>query len=165
LFAVTGCRTTTGKTFGENVDDTKVLAEVKTKLAAERLSNLTRVSVDVVRGVVYLSGIVPTAQDRVAAERIARSVSGVQNVVDNLTVETAATAPPPVAGAASPTTTGVMGRHSVIGDVTKIDHRTGMLTVRTGEGDLDLRFPPASVQSLKPGDRIRVELGFQAITR
>ena len=60
---------------------------IKPKLAAEKASNLTRVSVATARGNVSLTGIVPTATDRVRAEEIARGVKGVQGVANNLQVE------------------------------------------------------------------------------
>ena len=39
----------TGSTAGQNVDDSTITASVKTKLATEKLSTLTRVEVDTVR--------------------------------------------------------------------------------------------------------------------
>ena len=83
----TGCRSTTGESFGQNVDDTAITSKVKTKLTGERASNLTRVSVTTVNGNVSLTGTVPTAADRARAEELARSVTGVQQVTNNLQTE------------------------------------------------------------------------------
>src|SRR5690349_14669766 len=45
-----GCRSTTGESFGQNIDDTKITSDVKRKLAADTTSTLTSVSVTTVRG-------------------------------------------------------------------------------------------------------------------
>jgi len=82
-----GCRSTTGESFGQNVDDTTITSEVKTKLAADRGATLTSVSVTTVRGNVSLDGVVPTAADRARAEEIARRVTGVTQVTNNLQAE------------------------------------------------------------------------------
>jgi hypothetical protein len=54
----------------------------------------------------------------------------------------------------------VQGKHSMTGTITMIDHSTGMLTLKTMEGDLKLHFPPATVQQLKEGDTITVHLSY-----
>jgi hypothetical protein len=54
----------------------------------------------------------------------------------------------------------VQGKHSMTGTITMIDHATGMLTLKTSEGDLKLHFPPVSVQKLKEGDTITVHLSY-----
>ena len=82
-----GCRSTTGTSFGQNVDDTKITSEVKTKLGADKMSSLTRVSVTTVNGNVSLTGVVPTTADRTHAEDLARRVTGVTQVTNNLQVE------------------------------------------------------------------------------
>jgi osmotically-inducible protein OsmY len=82
-----GCRSMTGESAGKNIDDTTITTEVKAKLTAEKASNLTRVSVATADGKVSLTGIVPTAADKVRAEEIVRGVKGVQSVSNNLQVE------------------------------------------------------------------------------
>jgi hyperosmotically inducible protein len=82
-----GCRSTTGHTLGTNLNDTQITSAVKTKLAADTGSTLTRVSVTTVNGMVSLSGTVPTVADRTRAEEIARRVDGVQQVANNLQVD------------------------------------------------------------------------------
>jgi translation elongation factor EF-1beta len=164
LIAATGCQTMTGRTLGQNVDDNTLKAEVKTKLAADHIATLTRVDVDVVNGVVYLKGVVPTEQARAEADRTARSVNGVRSLVDNLTVQSAAAPPAPVVASSAPSAspmTEMTGHHMMAGQITRIDHTTGRLTVATPEGPLDVHFPPASVRDLQPGDRIQVDLGFR----
>jgi len=95
--AVAGCatgtagdaRTPDGAGSGFSVQDARIALSVKAKLTAERAANLVSVSVRSRDGVVYLDGEVPTPEDRNAAERIARSVEGVRQVVNDLQVRTA----------------------------------------------------------------------------
>jgi hyperosmotically inducible periplasmic protein len=87
LSGAVGCRSTTGETLGQNLDDTKITSAVKTKLAADKMGTLTRVSVTTVKGNVSLAGTVPTADDRARAEDIARRVAGVTQVTNNLQTE------------------------------------------------------------------------------
>jgi osmotically-inducible protein OsmY len=88
LVAVTaGCTAMTGKTAGENVDDAKITAEIKSKLAAEKMATLTKVDVDTNKGTVYLRGNVENATIKSRATEIARAVSGVREVVNNLTIQ------------------------------------------------------------------------------
>jgi hyperosmotically inducible protein len=84
-----GCSSTTGRTVGENIDDKTILASVKTKLVAEKPSNLTKVDVDVTNGTVYLTGAVESAEQKMRAEQLAQSVKGVKSVVNNLQVRRA----------------------------------------------------------------------------
>jgi hyperosmotically inducible protein len=90
-----GCAQLTGKTAGETVDDATITAAVKSKLAAEKASTLTKVDVDTVKGTVYLRGSVDKAEVRDRATQLARDVKGVREVVNNLTVaSTPATSTP-----------------------------------------------------------------------
>jgi hyperosmotically inducible protein len=83
----TGCTSMTGKTAGQNVDDATITATVKSKLAAEKVATLTKVDVDTNKGTVYLTGNVENAAVKARATEIARAVSGVREVVNNLAVQ------------------------------------------------------------------------------
>ena len=87
LTIAVGCQTMTGKTAGENVDDATITAAVKSKLVAEKTSNLTRVDVDTNRGTVYLNGSVETPDQKAQVERLAWQAKGVKAVVNNLQVQ------------------------------------------------------------------------------
>ena len=88
VVAVTaGCTAMTGKSAGENVDDATITASVKTKLAAEKPATLTKVDVDTNKGTVYLTGNVENATIKARATELARSVSGVREVVNNLQLQ------------------------------------------------------------------------------
>lgn len=88
LVALTaGCSSMTGKTAGQNVDDASITASVKTKLAAEKPATLTKVDVDTNKGTVYLTGNVETPAIKERATELARQVSGVREVVNNLKIQ------------------------------------------------------------------------------
>jgi hyperosmotically inducible protein len=87
LVLAAGCRSMTGESAGQNIDDATITAQVKAKLAAERASNLTRVSVATADGTVSLTGIVPTVAERARAEEITRQVKGVRSVMNGLQIE------------------------------------------------------------------------------
>jgi hyperosmotically inducible protein len=76
----------TGRTAGQVIDDASITAAVKTKLAAEKLSTLTRVDVDTRNGVVTLTGNVDSETTRRRAIEVARGIQGVRDVVSNLRV-------------------------------------------------------------------------------
>jgi osmotically-inducible protein OsmY len=69
--------------------DPRIEAGVKAALVAETGANLTRVGVLSTEGVVYLSGTVASAEERARAADLARTVSGVQRVVNTLQVRPA----------------------------------------------------------------------------
>lgn len=169
----TGCRSVTGKSLGQNIDDKSITASVKARLVADRTKNLTSVDVDTNQGVVYLNGNVATAAQKADAERIARGADGVQRVVNNLMTEPRAfgTAPPaaPTSGrppsgvSASPTTGAAAGRHTMTGEVTKVDRAKGHLQLKTAEGEMELHFPPAALQNVNEGDRISVDMSMRPV--
>ena len=84
---MSGCQSMTGSTAGQNVDDSTITASVKTKLAGEKLSTLTRVEVDTIRGVVSLNGVAETAETRARVESLTRQVDGVRGVNNNLQIQ------------------------------------------------------------------------------
>jgi hyperosmotically inducible protein len=86
LAFVAGFQSVTGRSAAANVDDAGITASVKTKIVADKAANLTRIDVDTIRGTVYLNGLVDSAQQRARAERLAKQISGVKSVVNNLQV-------------------------------------------------------------------------------
>jgi hypothetical protein len=79
-----GCASMTGKSAGTSIDDAAITASVKTKLVSDRFSTLTSVDVDTVQGTVYLIGTVPDEAAKNRAGELAREVSGVTDVVNQL---------------------------------------------------------------------------------
>ena len=90
MVLLAACQSTTGRTLGENIDDAGITTKVKAKLAAEKISTVTRIDVDTNQGVVALNGTVPSTEMRTRAEQIAREVKGVRDVINNLRVQAAA---------------------------------------------------------------------------
>lgn len=84
---ISACQTMTGKTAGENIDDGAITASVKSKLVADKASNMTRVNVDTNNATVYLNGTVESPEQKARAEQLAWQVKGVKSVVNNLQVQ------------------------------------------------------------------------------
>jgi hyperosmotically inducible periplasmic protein len=68
-------------------EDTRIEAEIKARLVAEKFANLTRLGVHSRGGVVYLSGTVASPDERKAAEDLSKSVRGVERIVNALEVQ------------------------------------------------------------------------------
>ena len=64
--------------------DAAITAKVKTAMAADELVKARHIDVDTVRGVVSLNGTVDSTAEKSRAMEIARNVSGVVDVRDNL---------------------------------------------------------------------------------
>lgn len=52
------------------------------------------------------------------------------------------------------------GEHSEVGTVRKIDHKTGIVNLKTQTADLQLHFSPASLRDIKEADTLTVQLGY-----
>lgn len=87
VLLLSACSGMTGKSLGENIDDASITAAVKSKLAAEKISTVTRIDVDTNGGIVALGGTVQSEAMRVRADQLARQVKGVRDVVNNLRVQ------------------------------------------------------------------------------
>jgi hyperosmotically inducible protein len=71
------------------LEDTRIEAEVKARLVAEKNANLTRLGVVSSEGAVYLSGTVQSEEERARAVELAKGVRGVRRVVNTLEVRAA----------------------------------------------------------------------------
>lgn len=87
VVSLAGCQAMTGKTAGRNVDDATITGSVKSRLAKDKLSSLTRVDVDTNNGVVSLNGVVESPEQKARAQELASDVDGVSRVVNNLQVQ------------------------------------------------------------------------------
>jgi hyperosmotically inducible periplasmic protein len=81
-----GCQSTSGEVAGQAVSDASITAAVQSTLTGDRTSNFTRVDVGTERGVVHLSGFVPSAAQKKRAEELARRVNGVVRVDNELQI-------------------------------------------------------------------------------
>jgi hyperosmotically inducible periplasmic protein len=87
VFSLAGCQAMTGKTTGQNVDDAALTTAVKTKLAADKLSSLTRVDVDTNTGQFLSTAVVESSDQRARAQELASQVNGVNRVINNIQVQ------------------------------------------------------------------------------
>jgi hypothetical protein len=161
------------RTIGQIIDDTALVASIKAKLAADKLSNLTKIEVKSDRGVVTLSGTVDSPERRARAVQIATGVDGVNRVIDDLRVagSAASSSTTPPATTPAPATTSAPGDGAVdaTGTVAQVDPATGTITLRDGRvlkaTDRTVAWQPATLQSLRPGTQVLVRgatpTGFQ----
>jgi hypothetical protein len=56
----------------------------------------------------------------------------------------------------------MIGEHSTQGEITKLDQKQGWVNVKTSEGTMIVKVPPASLQGLKKGDTITVHLAMKS---
>jgi hyperosmotically inducible protein len=162
-----GCRSTTGRSFGQHWDDKTITTQVKTRLTADTFRNLFSTGVGTQFGVVYLTGNVATEEQRAEAGRIASRVAGVREVRNELVVVprhttgpqgTAAAPSASPAGAAAATAAGG-GSLALSGRVTAVDRDSGDVTVRTQTGDITLRLPPAALREVTQGQALSISAG------
>lgn len=127
-----GCTPTrTSQTAGEMIDDSTLTAQVKTALIGDPVTKARQINVETYRGVVQLGGFVDTAAEKDRATQVARSVTGVQEVRNDLRVSSPQTVGQAIDDAA--VTTGVKAK--LIDDpVTKAYH----INVETQKGVVQL---------------------------
>src|ERR1700733_4515232 len=84
---ITGCAAISGReTSGEYVDDATITAKVKGDIFNDPSLKVLQINVETFQDVVQLSGFVDSVQSKERAGQIARAVTGVRNVKDNLVV-------------------------------------------------------------------------------
>lgn len=83
-----GANTSTDRGAGTatRTDDAALTAKVKAKLLSDDVLNGMKIDVDTQNGVVFLSGVVDTADQKHKAVELAKNTEGVQKVEDNLKV-------------------------------------------------------------------------------
>jgi hypothetical protein len=85
-----GCAVTDGQsTLGQYTDDTAITTQVKAKMAEDPAVSASRISVETLNGTVQLSGFATTQAEKDKAETVARSVSHVKQVRNNIVVKPA----------------------------------------------------------------------------
>jgi hyperosmotically inducible protein len=153
--AAVGCRSATGRSFGQHVDDKAITSQVKTRLTADKFGSLFSTGVGTHYGVVHLSGNVATEEQRLQAERLARSVAGVKSVDNGIVVVPRDGTSTPVAAArpAIPITP------ALAGEVTRIDRASGDVTLKTTGGDVVVRLPGTALREIEPGQRLTINAG------
>jgi hyperosmotically inducible protein len=124
--------TSTQESTGEYIDDAGITARVNTALIEDDTVKARQVDVETFRGVVQLNGFVDTAQAKARATEVARSVEGVQEVQNNLTV---ATGDRPVGEVVDDATITAKVKTALIGNE---DTKAMQINVATREGVVQL---------------------------
>ena len=150
------------RSMGQVIDDTTITTEIKAKLTADTLSNLTKIGVNTRDGVVTLTGDVDSLERKARAAQIASSIRGVRQVVDNVQVLGGPAAPPPP-------TSSLPGQltFEAIGIVSQVDPSTGTIILQDGRvlrmtGNT-LVWQPTTIQALRPGTQVLVR-GAERLT-
>jgi hyperosmotically inducible periplasmic protein len=87
LLTLPGCAVVRDQeTPGQYIDDAALTTRVKAKFAEDKTVSAMSISVETLKGVVQLSGFAKSAEERAAAERLARSTSGVREVRNDILV-------------------------------------------------------------------------------
>ncbi|PYM24266.1 MAG: hypothetical protein DMD78_09540 [Candidatus Rokuibacteriota bacterium] len=148
------------RTIGQIIDDAAIVAEVKTKLTADKLSNLTKIDVKSESGVVTLGGTVDSADRRARAAQIAANVNGVKSVRNNIDVSGTGSTASTTAAPASTTAAPASATLEATGTVASVDPATGTITLQDGRvlkaTDQTAIWQPSSVTALKPGAQVLV---------
>ncbi|MDE1181654.1 BON domain-containing protein [Paraburkholderia sp.] len=71
---------------GQHIDDGTITTKVKADLLAAKNVKSTHIHVKTRKGTVWLTGSVPSAEDKTAAEDVVQNVNGVQNVKNKLKI-------------------------------------------------------------------------------
>jgi hypothetical protein len=150
LISVSGTSTVAQqRSLGDVLDDTIITGKIKASLAADPQVSALAIDVDTANGVVSLTGVVSSEQERQRAIQLAQGIEGVQRVeARNLRLR---------AGTGIPRE----GEHAMRGTITALDQRTGLLRLRTSAGELTVHFPPPSMAGLKEGDTLIVHFAFE----
>lgn len=87
LGALSGCAVQRGQeTVGAYVDDATITTQVKSRFVESKEVDAAAISVETMTGTVMLSGFAKNLTEKTTAERIARTVSGVRAVKNEITV-------------------------------------------------------------------------------
>jgi hyperosmotically inducible protein len=88
--ALSGCAVTDRQSsVGAYVDDTAITTQVKSKFAEDPTVSAMRISVETLQGTVQLSGFATTEAEKLRAAQLARNVSGVRQVRNDIVVRPA----------------------------------------------------------------------------
>lgn len=87
IVAATGCAVGRDQeTVGAYVDDSAITTKVKAKMVEDKTVAASSISVETLKGTVQLSGFAKSSAEKAQAESIARSVSGVRSVRNDIVV-------------------------------------------------------------------------------
>ncbi|HEY2000280.1 BON domain-containing protein [Paraburkholderia sp.] len=78
--------TASSESVGQHIDDGTITTKVKADLLGAKNVKSTHIHVKTRKGVVWLTGTVPSADDKSAAEDVVQNVKGVESVKNHLKV-------------------------------------------------------------------------------
>ena len=85
LIALSGCAVTRGQeTVGAYIDDTAITTSIKARFVENTAVDASSIRVETLNGTVMLSGFAKNSTERTTAESIARKVSGVRSVKNEI---------------------------------------------------------------------------------
>jgi osmotically-inducible protein OsmY len=87
LSTISCASTRTSEGTGEYVDDTVITAKVKSAFLAEEGLKVAEINVETFKGVVQLSGFINSRADADRAIALARGISGVTSVKDDMRIK------------------------------------------------------------------------------
>jgi osmotically-inducible protein OsmY len=87
LTSISCASTRTSEGTGEYVDDTVITAKVKSAFLGEKGLKVAEINVETFKGVVQLSGFIESRADADRAIGLARAVSGVVSVKDDMRIK------------------------------------------------------------------------------
>lgn len=86
--ALVGCESTSKtESTGEYFDDTAITMKVKAEIFNDPMLSVSEINVETFKGVVQLSGFVASQAAADRAMQVARSVSGVKSVVNDMRIK------------------------------------------------------------------------------
>jgi hyperosmotically inducible protein len=87
LLLGSGCAVTRGQeTVGAYLDDTGITTQIKSRFVESKQVDANAISVETLNGTVMLSGFAKSQNERSSAETIARAISGVKAVKNEIAV-------------------------------------------------------------------------------
>ncbi|WP_114972009.1 BON domain-containing protein [Rhodoferax ferrireducens] len=87
LLTASGCAVTRGQeTVGAYVDDTTITTRVKARFVENKDVDASSIRVETLNGTVMLSGFAKNATEKNTAESLARGVSGVKSVKNEIAI-------------------------------------------------------------------------------
>ena len=85
--SLSACSMFSGReTAGQYVDDATITSKVKADILADKSLKVLQINVETMQGVVQLSGFVDSSKSEYRAVDVARHVTGVQTVKDDLVI-------------------------------------------------------------------------------
>jgi hypothetical protein len=165
VVATLGAEPAHARTIGQIIDDAAIVAAVKAKITADKLSNLVRIDVKSNDGVVTLSGTVDSLERRDRIVQIATWVDGVKRVVDDIRVTGSGATPSAAAPATSRPATGGAPIDAT-GRVAAVEPTTGTLTLADGRmlrlGEGAAIWQSSTLQALTPGSQVLIRNAMPA---